>query len=259
MLEILESYKLEGRTALVTGAAGGMGIAITQRLAELGAHVIMTDIDESNLKKSFNLLSAKDYHLEFLQLDILNTNKIIETVEYVEKNYGNLDILINNAGIANDGLALYTTDDEWKKMIQINLDGAFYMSREFGKLMSKNKNGNIINISSIAGLKVVRPEHHIGYDVAKAGIMQLTKVFASELVQSGIRVNAVAPGYTNTPILQNVGASNPEIIEMWKSQIPQGRLLEPNEIANVIGFLVSDAAKAITGQTINVDGGYSIW
>lgn len=133
------------------------------------------------------------------------------------------------------------------------------MSREFGKMMSAQRSGTIISIASIAGVKVVRPEHHIGYDVAKAGIMHLTKVLASELADKNIRVNAVSPGYTNTAILQGVGSESPETVEAWRSQTPQNRILEPSEIAAALGFLASDAASAITGQTLSVDGGYSIW
>ncbi len=126
-------------------------------------------------------------------------------------------------------------------------------------MMSAQRSGTIISIASIAGVKVVRPEHHIGYDVAKAGIMHLTKVLASELADKNIRVNAVSPGYTNTAILQGVGSESPETVEAWRSQTPQNRILEPSEIAAALGFLASDAASAITGQTLSVDGGYSIW
>lgn len=201
----------------------------------------------------------KGLKAEGLKLNILDTDSIQRAASHVREKYGKLDILVNVAGAANDAIALETSNDEWRKMIAINLDGAFYMSREFGNLMAQANQGTIISVSSIAGFKAVRPEHHIGYDVAKAGIAQMTRTLASELVGHNIRVNAVSPGYTNTSILDKVGASNPEIIDIWKSQIPQNRLLEPKEIGNAIAFLASDAASAITGQTLAVDGGYSIW
>lgn len=259
MNKAVEAFLLNDKVALVTGAAGGIGTAISEQLAKLGATVILTDINEEGVKRNAEALAEKGLHAEGLKVNILEAENIKEAVSYVKEKYGKLDILANAAGSANDALALETSDDEWRKMIALNLDGSFYMSREFGKLMSEANQGTIINISSIAGIKAGRPEHHIGYDVAKAGIVQMTKTLASELASHNIRVNAVAPGYTNTAILQGVGSTNPEVIEMWKSQVPQNRLLEPEEIANAIAFLASDAASAITGQTIMVDGGYSVW
>ena len=168
---------------------------------------------------------------------------------------GSVDVLVNNAGVANGKPALEHTDDDWRKMLSINLDGQFYCCRAFGKIMVEQGSGAIVCISSIAGVKVVRPEEHIGYDVAKAGVAHMCRVLGAQWAGKGVRVNAVGPGYTDTTILEDVGD---DMLEQWLDDTPLGRLIQPKEIAQVVGFLASDAASAVTGHLLMADGGYAV-
>lgn len=251
----LNRFKLDDRVALVTGAAQGIGAAISETLASLGATVVLTDVADEVAKTSQGL---NDRGLETASrlLDVTDSAQVDETAHWVKDEYGHLDILVNNAGIANGKAALDYTDDDWRQMMSIDLDGQFYCCRAFGRLMVEQQRGSIICISSIAGVKVVRPEKHIGYDVAKAGVAQLCRTLAAEWAKDNVRVNAVGPGYTDTSILENVGE---DMVETWLGDTPMGRLMQPEEIAHAVAFLASDAASAVTGHLLMADGGYSVW
>ncbi|GAA0871691.1 SDR family oxidoreductase [Gangjinia marincola] len=247
------SKRLVHKKALVTGSAQGIGFAIAKRLASDGAEVILSDIDKDQLTVKSKELNDLGYKTSYVLLDVTNTDQIKSVAKYHA-----LDILVNNAGIANDKKAENHSNEDWQKMMDLNLNGVFYCCRDFGNSMLERKSGCIINIASIAGVAVVSPEHHIGYDVAKAGIIQMTKTLGVNWAPNGIRVNSVSPGYTNTTILEEVGSESPETLEQWKSQIPNHSFNEPEEIAAVVAFLASNEASAINATNVMADGGYSV-
>jgi NAD(P)-dependent dehydrogenase (short-subunit alcohol dehydrogenase family) len=160
------------------------------------------------------------------------------------------------AGICLNATALETTKEIWDRQMRVNLDAVFYCSRTFGSYMVKQGSGAILNLSSMAGIIDVHPQDHVGYSVSKADVAHLSKVLGSEWANTGVRVNAIAPGFVATDMPLGAGI---EMLEIWRTQIPMNRFLQPFEIANVIAFLVSDAASSITGQLVVADGGVTIW
>lgn len=247
---------LTGRVAVVTGAAGGIGAATAQQLAALGAHVVVADVRLEAATATAASLPVAGLGIE---LDVTDSASVARGVSAAVERFGGLHIWVNNAGIVEEALALDTTDELWRRTLDVDLTGTFYGAREAGRHMVDNGGGAIVNISSCAAFRATRPEHHVAYDVAKAAVAHMAKVLASEWATRGVRVNAVAPGYTDTAILREVGSQAPEVVAEWISQIPQGRLIDPVEIAQVISFLVSDAASSITGQVIHADAGYTAW
>lgn len=253
----LDVFSLKGRVALVTGAAGGMGEAISRQLGQMGAHVVLADISDG-VNAMAATLAAEGLATEALQFDVTSSAAVDALAEAVVQRHGRVDIAIANAGMSYDVATEDHTDEQWRRVMAINLDGVFYTIRAFGRQMLAQGSGAIVAISSISGVKHVRPEKHLGYDATKAAVAHMCKVTGCEWAARGVRVNAVGPGYTNTRMLREVGMSQPEVLAQWLGDTPMRRLMEPKEIARTIGFLVSDAASGITGQLVMVDGGYSV-
>jgi NAD(P)-dependent dehydrogenase (short-subunit alcohol dehydrogenase family) len=251
-----DPFSLADRTALVTGAARGIGLAVSERLAVLGAHVILTDINVEGLEKARSAIEDEGGSAEALRLDVTDRDDVARAVAGVIEKHGRLDILINNAGICINATALDTSSEVWERQMRLNLDAVFFLSQAFGAHMVKAGRGAIVNLSSFAAVVDVRPQKHVAYSVSKAGVAHLSRVLASEWAQSGVRVNAIAPGFVMTDMPLGAGM---EMHDIWRTHVPTGRFLHPYEIANVIAFLASDASSAITGQLIMADGGITIW
>jgi NAD(P)-dependent dehydrogenase (short-subunit alcohol dehydrogenase family) len=251
-----DPFALHDRIALVTGAARGIGLAVAERLAVLGAHVVLTDINEDGLRKARSGIHAEEGSAESLRLDVTDRKDVARVVDAVMASHGRIDILINNAGICINSTALETTHEVWERQMSINLDAVFFLSQAVGAHMVKAGRGAIVNLSSFAAVVDVRPQKHIAYSVSKAGVAHLSKVLASEWARSGVRVNAIAPGFVMTDMPLGAGM---EMHDIWRKFVPAERFLHPYEVANVIAFLASDASSAITGQLIMADGGITIW
>jgi NAD(P)-dependent dehydrogenase (short-subunit alcohol dehydrogenase family) len=250
----LERFRLDGQTALVTGGGRGIGLAIAETLLEAGATVIVADIDP---KSGAAVAGKLGEQARFLQLDVTHPDQVAKVAEKIGEDHGGLDVLINNAGVCVDAPATETTNEIWRTQLAVNLDGVFYCCREFGRRMVERGRGSIVNMSSIAGLIDIRPQNHIAYSTAKAGVIQLSKVLASEWARHNVRVNAIAPGYVATDMPMPVGGS--EFLETWKSLIPTGRLLSADEIGYAVLFLASSASSSVTGQVLVTDSGYTVW
>ena len=253
----VDPYRLDGRVAVVTGAAGGIGQAIARRLAGLGAQVVLADRTES-VAETAKAIAAEGGATNSIVFDVVDSESVEDAVETVVERHGKVDILVAAAGISFERTASEHSDDDWRRVMGVNLDGVFYSVRAFSRPMLKAGSGAIVAISSIAGVKAVRPEVHVGYDVSKAGVAHMCRVLAVEWAKKGVRINAVGPGYTDTEMLAEVGRSSPETMAMWLSDTPYGRLMKPEEIASGVAFLASDAASGISGQLLMVDGGYSV-
>lgn len=253
-MSLAERVKIDGRIAIVTGAAQGMGRVIAEQLRDLGAIVVLADRSDAVAA------TAKDLgpNADWVRMDVTDSASVDRAIADVVTRHGRLDILVANAGISYEEDTATHTDEAWRRVMNVNLDGVFYCVRAAGREMINSGGGSIVAISSIAGVTAVRPEVHIGYDVSKAGVAHLCRNVAIEWAAHKVRVNAVGPAYADTQMLAQVGVSRPEVMRTWLSDMPIGRLIAPREVADAVAFLASDAASGITGHELMVDGGYSV-
>jgi NAD(P)-dependent dehydrogenase (short-subunit alcohol dehydrogenase family) len=249
----LEKFRLDGKVAVVTGAARGIGFATAEALAEAGALVVITDMDEAGAAKAAEALKAQGRKADSIVLDVTDPRAVERVQAEIVKRHGKVDVLVNNAGIAISFKPAETMEDEtWNKVIDVNLNGVFWCCRAFGKHMLDQGSGTIVNLGSISAQIVNYPQEQANYNASKAGVHHLTRSLAAEWASRGVRVNCVAPTYIETDLTR-------EISEHWIDGTPMGRMGRPSEIASVILFLASDASSLMTGSIVNADGGYICW
>lgn len=244
------TIELSGKTALVTGGGRGIGKAIALELARAGADVAICDIDpvtSSETEKEIQVIGRKS--CSFL-VDVTDAEAVNKMVKDFVDYFGGMDILVNNAGITRDTLIMRMSDEDWDKVLAVNLKSAFLLTRAASKFMMKARKGRIINISSVIG--VIGNVGQANYAASKAGIIGLTKSAAKELASRNIRVNAIAPGFIKTPMTEVLSE---DVKSAMLKQIPAGVFGEPQDVAGVVRFLAGEASGYITGQVIHVDGG----
>lgn len=255
----LEKFKLDGRTALVTGGGRGIGLACSRALAEAGAAVVIAEIDMAVGDAGRAELASHGLKVDAVEMDVTRSEQVEAIADQMAKDRGGVDILVNNAGIArSDTPAEETTDEHWLNVIDVNLNGVFWCCRAFGKSMLSKSGGAIVNIGSMSGYIVNKPQPQCFYNASKAGVHHLTKSLAAEWATRGVRVNAVAPTYIETP-LTKFGMEDQRLYPTWMESTPMGRVGQPDEIASVVLFLASDAASLMTGSIVVADGGYTCW
>ena len=243
---------LNGKTALVTGASRGIGRAIALRLAEDGANVAVIYAGSADKAEAVvNEITALGVNAKAYRCNVADSAAVNETVKAVTNDLGKIDILVNNAGITRDGLMLRMKDEDFDAVLDTNLKGAFNMIRACYSGFIRKKSGRIINISSVSGIRGNAGQAN--YSASQAGVIGLTKSVARELASRGITCNAVAPGFIQTDMTENLGDNNPLL-----NSIPLGRMGKPEDIAAAVAFLASDSAAYITGEVLKVDGGLAI-
>ncbi|MBO1254962.1 3-oxoacyl-ACP reductase FabG [Alteromonas sp. 5E99-2] len=239
--------KLDQKIALVTGASRGIGRAVAEHLAAQGATVIGTATSDAGAAAISEYLGENG---KGMKLNVAEDDSISQVLADIVSEFGAIDILINNAGITRDNLLMRMKDDEWNDIIQTNLTSIFKLSKAVMRGMMKKRNGRIVNIGSVVGL--TGNAGQANYAAAKAGVIGFSKSLAREVASRGITVNVVAPGFIDTDMTQSLTDEQKEAIF---KDIPANRLGKPEEIASTVGFLASDMAAYITGETINVNGG----
>jgi len=237
---------LAGRTAIITGAAQGLGASMAEVFAAAGANVVVADIDRAAAEATAATLPAAIG----LGCDVTSEKEVAAVVATASEAYGSLDVMINNAGFTRDASMRNLTLDDFKAVIEVHMTGAWLGTRAASAIMREQKSGSIINVSSLSG-KQGNPGQ-TNYSAAKAGIVGMTKAAAKEMGRHGVRVNAIQPGLIDTAMIQKM---KPEVLESRITEIPLGRLGQPEEVANVALFLASDLSAYLTGTVIEIAGG----
>jgi len=255
----LEKYNLKGRLAVVTGGGQAIGLACVEALAEAGAKVVIADYNAKVAEAGRDAMKAKGYECEIAIVDVTDAKGVEALAEKLGKAHGKIDILVNNAGIARSEIPAENMEDErWLNVLDVNLNGTFWCCRSFGKRMLTAGKGSIVNIGSMSGFIVNKPQEQSHYNASKAAVHHLTKSLAAEWGARGVRVNSVAPTYIATPLNAFV-KSKPEMYKAWIDGTPMARLGEIEEVASAVLFLACDASSLMTGAIVLVDGGYTCW
>jgi NAD(P)-dependent dehydrogenase (short-subunit alcohol dehydrogenase family) len=251
----MEELMSDQQTVLVTGGASGIGRAIVEAVLAEGWRAIVADLDQTNLDRCRDALGASGGNLRFELMNVADEEAVVRSIAACEDEFGPLTGVVNSAGIAKDVPALDTSTEMFRRILEVNLIGSFVVSREAGRRMQARGTGSIVNIASVSG--ILGNEGRVAYGASKGGVITMTKVMAVELAPFGVRVNAIAPGPIETPLVQEVHTA--EVRAAWMSTVPQRRYGSPADIAGTAVFLL-DGRKSgfVTGQTICVDGGFTI-
>jgi len=251
-------FDLTDRVAIVTGGGRGIGREIVRTLARAGAHLAIADIDAATAAEAAAEVEGAGRRGLAVQTDVANRDSAEAMAAAVEKAFGRIDILVNDAGICVNKSVLEGTPEDWLRVIDINLNGTFWCSRAVGARMVARGSGAIVNIASMSGSIVNWPQPQAAYNASKAAVIHLTRSLASEWAASGVRVNSVSPGYIGTEMTK-LGMRTPGWGETWMAMSPMKRMGTPEDVAHAVWYLASDAARFATGTDLIVDGGYTIW
>ena len=251
--------EFQGKTAVVTGAGQGIGLAIARKLAEAGADVVIAEYNETTGQQAVDQINQSGHSARYIKLDVRAPQSVAAMVDTLTADGGHIDLLVNNAGIVQNVAAEATPDDVWLSIIDVNLNGVFWCCRAVGRHMLERSAGTIINIASMSGMISNTPQPQAAYNASKAAVIMLTKSLAGEWARRGVRVNSISPGYIGTDLLQEVIKQSEEWSTVWHAMIPMGRVGEPDDVANAVLYLASDAAKYATGTNLVIDGGYTSW
>nr|WP_280530932.1 SDR family oxidoreductase [Shinella yambaruensis] len=249
---------MDGQVAVVTGGGRGIGLACCEALAEAGAKIVIIDREDAIAEAGREALAKNGHDADAHVLDVTDSAAVGRIADAIVEAHGRVDTLVANAGIARTGFAAEDTPDEvWLSVNDVNYNGVFWCCRAFGRHMLRAGRGAIVNIGSMSGYIVNRPQMQSYYNASKAAVHHLTASLAAEWADRGVRVNAVAPTYIETEMTRTV--VDKAMMDIWIRDTPMGRMGQPHEIASVVHFLASDASSLITGATVKADAGFTCW
>lgn len=255
---------LAGRTVVVTGGGRGIGLTAVRRFIEQGARVVVWDLHMT--AGTLSDPGAEGWHdvtgevdCIFAPVNVTDAAAVQEAADVLTQRYGPVDVLVNAAGIVRSGAAESMTIQDWDDVVNVNLNGLYYVTRAVGVHMVNRRAGSVISIGSMSGLISNYPQKQVSYNASKAGVIHMSKVIGAEWGEYGVRVNSISPGYIGTEMTRPSMEANPDWTRAWLERIPLGRVGDPDEVVNVILFLASDASSYVTGTDVVVDGGYTVW
>ncbi|SDT29732.1 SDR family oxidoreductase [Microlunatus soli] len=255
-MAVLDSFSLQGKVSVVTGAARGIGRALALALAEAGSDVAVLVRNPAAVKDLLSEIEQHGVRAAAVSADVTHPAQVESAVAEIYQQLGTVDVLINNAGTCVHRPALEVSAEEWNTVMDVNVNGVWHCAQAFGRRMVQQGHGNIINIGSISALIVNRPQWQPGYNASKAAVHQLTKSLAAEWAPHGVRVNALAPGYVKTEMAP---ADDPKFKPYWIDDAPMQRAAAPEELGPTVVYLASDASSFMTGSVLVFDGGYTIY
>ncbi len=250
---------LRGKIAVVTGGARGLGYSMATALAAHGVEIALLDLLPEVVDSASELAQVRSVRTVGISADVTNPDSIGAAVAAVAGSLGTPSILINSAGITGWSDSVEVTPESWRKVIDVNLNGTFFSCQAFARtVMAAGGTGTVVNVSSMSAFVVNIPQHQTSYNASKAAVDQLTRSLAVEWISKGIRVNAIAPGYFLSDMTKQFLDSNAELGRYWNTLIPAGRMGDPDDLSGLVAFLASDVSRYIVGESIVIDGGYSI-
>ena len=255
-MSVLDLFRLDGKVAVVTGANRGIGKAIATAFAEAGAAVAVVGRDSERNDEAVAELERLGGTALAVRTDVTDRHALVDMNRTVTDRLGPVDILVNNAGIGFHGEALTVDDEHWRRVMATNLDAVWATSQVVGEAMVARGSGAVVNVGSMSGIIINRPQWHAPYAISKAAVHHLTRSLAAEWAPRGVRVNALAPGYTKTEISD---IDKPEYKHYWIDEVPMQRYAQASEIAPAALYLASPASSFVTGEVLVIDGGYTLW
>lgn len=258
-MSVLDRFRLDGDVAIVTGGNRGIGKSLATALAEAGATVVVANRDEeSGETAAADIESETGAATLAVPVDVTDEAQVAAMVETVEAEFGSVDVLVNNAGITINTPAEEMSLAEWRRVVDVNLTGAFLCAKHAGRSMIANDGGSIVNVSSVSAFVANHPQPQAGYNASKAGVEGLKNQLASEWAKHGVRVNNINPGYIATDMVEEVLENDPTMAEEWRRRMLQEEVAPPETLGPLAVFLASDAAAYVTGESVVVDGGYTV-